>query len=141
MIDAPELVLDSSVALGWIFEDERDRYSESVLRQLTDSVALVPWLWHCEVGNILRNAVRHARISLAAATRALDKVADLRIQTVSLNENAGFWMSRALDFKLTAYDAQYLELALRRQLPLATKDKELIAAARSHGVRLWQAQV
>lgn len=138
MTDTPEFVLDSSVALGWIFEDERDAYSEAALRRLADSVALVPWLWHSEVGNILSRAVRHARISLEAASRALDLAADLRIETVSLDEHAGFWMSRALDFKLTAYDAQYLELALRRQLPLATKDDELAAAAQAHGVLLWR---
>lgn len=137
-MDEPEFVLDSSVALGWMFEDERDAYSRAVLLQMSRSVALVPWLWHSEVGNILYNAVRHSRITIEAATKALDDAANLRIDTVSLNEHAGFWMSRALDFKLTTYDAQYLELALRRQLPLASKDKSLIAAAQAHGVRLWQ---
>lgn len=138
MSEAPQLVLDSSVALGWVFEDERDTYSESVLRHLADGTAVVPLLWHSEMGNILSQAVRRGRIDLAAATLALEHAADLRIETVSLDEHAGFWLSRALDFKLTAYDAQYLELALRRQLPLATRDDELAAAAKAHGVRLWQ---
>ncbi len=138
MMESPEFVLDSSVALGWMFEDERDEYSGAVLRQLSESVALVPWLWHSEVGNILANAVKYSRITMAAAAQALDNAADLRIETVSLNEHAGFWMSRALDFKLTTYDAQYLELALRRQLPLASKDKDLITAAQLHGVSLWK---
>ena len=138
MSDSPEFVLDSSVALGWIFEDERDPYSDAVLRRLAAGVAVVPWLWHSEVGNILSRAVKHSRITLEAASQALEYAADLRIETISLNEHAGFWMSRALDFRLTAYDAQYLELALRQQLPLATKDRHLAAAAQAHGVRLWQ---
>jgi predicted nucleic acid-binding protein len=138
MSDSPEFVLDSSVALGWIFEDERDPYSDAVLRRLAAGVAVVPWLWHSEVGNILSRAVKHSRITLEAASQALEYAADLRIETISLNEHAGFWMSRALDFRLTAYDAQYLELALRQQLPLATKDQQLAAAAQAHGVRLWQ---
>jgi predicted nucleic acid-binding protein len=138
VIDTPEFVLDSSVALGWMFEDERDAYSEAVLRRLAEAAGLVPWLWHSEVGNILSRAVKYSRIRLEEAALALDRAADLRIETVSLNENAGFWMSRALEFGLTAYDAQYLELALRRQLPLATKDAALAAAAQAHGVLLWQ---
>jgi predicted nucleic acid-binding protein len=138
MSDTPQFILDSSVALGWMFEDERDAYSDAILRRLAEDVALVPWLWHSEIGNILSRAVRLERISIEAASAALEQAADLRIETVTLNETAGFWMSRALDLGLTAYDAQYLELALRRQLPLATKDKQLAAAAQAHGVRLWQ---
>ncbi|HVZ46870.1 MAG TPA: type II toxin-antitoxin system VapC family toxin [Ramlibacter sp.] len=138
MIDSPEFVLDSSVALGWMFRDERDPYSEAVLRSLSEGVAVVPWLWHSEIANILSRAVKYGRITLDAASHALDLAADLRIETASLHEHAGFWMSRALDFRLTAHDAQYLELALRRQLPLATKDDELAAAAQAHGVLLYQ---
>lgn len=138
MSESPEFVLDSSVALGWMFEDERDGYSEAALKCVTEGTALVPWLWHSEIGNILSRAVKLKRITLARAAQSLDLASHLRIETVSLNEHAGFWMSRALDFDLTAYDAQYLELALRRQVPLATKDNRLAAAARAHGVLHWQ---
>ena len=130
-------VLDSSVALGAFFEDEQDAYSVAVWQSLTAAQAVVPALWHLEMGNILSRALRAGRISAQALDDSWQLLAQVGLQTVQLEGQARHWTQRAADWGLTAYDACYIDTALHQRLPLATKDKQLADAARRIGVPLY----
>lgn len=132
------LVLDTSVALGAVFADEQDAYSVGVLQALTDLNAVVPVLWHLEMANILSRALRSERISADGIRQCWQHLAVLDLQTLPLEPDARYWTERAHDWGLTSYDACYLDLARQQRLPLATKDKQLMAAARRVGVDIFQ---
>jgi predicted nucleic acid-binding protein len=131
-------VLDASVTLAWFHEHERTGALESLLVQATESGPWAPSLWPLEVANGLQQSVRRGRITLAQRDAALTALA---LMPVAIDPETGLhaW-STTLDlstrFTLTVYDAGYLELAIRRGLPLATLDRELRAAAAGAGVPL-----
>jgi predicted nucleic acid-binding protein len=132
------LVIDSSMALAWYFEDEETAASIAVLDRVADDGAIVPALWRLEVLNGLQVAVRRGRVTAAYRDASL---ADLRALAIAIDPetNRQAWAAtlRLCErFGLTAYDAAYLELALRRQLPLATLDGELMRAAQAENVPL-----
>jgi predicted nucleic acid-binding protein len=132
------LVLDSSATLAWIYSDE----STEAIRQLFDAVAdngaIVPALWRLEVANSLTVAVRRRRIDADFRRAALADLALLDITTDPHTDSLAWGETLILAdrFRLTLYDAAYLELAQRRALPLATLDEELCAAAAALGVRV-----
>ncbi len=130
-------VLDSSVALGAFFEDEQDDYALSVWRSLDEAQAVVPALWHLEMGNILSRALRAGRISQNAIDQCWTRIEVVGLQSLPLHGDARHWTQRAVDWGLSAYDACYLDTALQQRLPLATKDKQLAEAARRIGVPLY----
>ncbi len=132
------LVLDSSVALAWIYPDETTDAIRQVFEQIGDHGALVPALWRLEVANALTIAVRRGRITTALRVTGLADLAVLDI-VVDLATDEYAWSSTlqlADRFHLTVYDAAYLELAQRRSLPLASLDRALRGAARGLGVGL-----
>ncbi|MGB8701305.1 MAG: type II toxin-antitoxin system VapC family toxin [Thermosynechococcaceae cyanobacterium] len=132
-------VLDCSVSLSWCFEDEANPYADSVLDALQDSSALVPSLWAFEAANALLVAERRNRISSAQSIRAIALLQALPIFTdeVSPHQSMTATLSLARSHGLSAYDAAYLELALREGLALATLDKRLELAAQGCGVILF----
>jgi predicted nucleic acid-binding protein len=130
-------VLDSSVALGAFFEDEQDDYSLAVWRSLAEAQAVVPALWHLEMGNILSRALKAGRITREALDQSWSQLARVGLQTLPLQGEARHWTLRAADWGLSAYDACYLDTALQQRLPLATKDKQLADAALRLGVTLY----
>lgn len=134
-------VLDSSVTLGAFFEDEQDAYSMAVWQSLADvqavAQAVVPALWHLEMGNILSRALRAGRITPQALDDCWQNLDLIGLQTVPVAGQARHWTQRAADWGLSAYDACYLDTALQQRLPLATKDKQLADAARRIGVPLY----
>jgi predicted nucleic acid-binding protein len=116
------LVIDSSMTLAWYFEDEKTAASIGVLKRVAEEGAVLPALWHLEVLNGLQVAVRRGRITIAYRDASLD---DLRALVIAIDPGTKrqAWSAtlRLCDrFGLTPYDAAYLELAQRRQLPLAT---------------------
>jgi predicted nucleic acid-binding protein len=132
-----DLVLDASVTLAWCFEDEDDAYADSVLGFLTDHVAVVPALWFSEIANGIAVAERRGRIRRAEVSHVVDLVSSIAItvdQTLSLQP----WMTNVISLarrtNLSAYDATYLDLAMRLGLPLATTDRALRLAATDHDV-------
>jgi predicted nucleic acid-binding protein len=130
------LVLDSSAALAWIYGDEATDAIRQVFEQVADEGALVPALWRLEVGNSLAMAVRRNRIDADFRHAALADLALLDI-TTDPQTGAHAWsdtLALADRFRLTLYDAAYLELARRRALPLATLDGPLRAAGEALGV-------
>jgi predicted nucleic acid-binding protein len=132
------VVLDSSVTLAWIYSDETNDAIRAVFEQIADAGAVVPSLWRLEVANSLTVAVRRRRIDAGFRRAALSDLALLDIAT-DPHTDAQAWsetLHLADRYRLTLYDASYLELARRRALPLATLDGDLGAAAGKLGVRL-----
>ena len=126
-----EYVLDSSVALAWLFEDEVEPLSEQLLELLPDATPHVPALWIAEVCNALLVARRRGRIEADAFRRC---VADALALPVIVNppqseQEVHETLRIAQKHNLSAYDAAYLELALRHLVPLATLDQQLAKAA------------
>lgn len=126
-------VLDCSVAVAWLFDDEATVETDALLDRLKDDEAYVPALWRLELGNVLVQAERRGRISAAQAAAHVDRVEHLPIVTDDDTERRAFseilLLARA--HSLTTYDAAYLELAMRRDVELATLDSALVHAARS----------
>jgi predicted nucleic acid-binding protein len=130
------LVLDSSVALAWVYAEETTVAIQSVFASVRESGAWVPGFWKLEVANILEMGVRRGRTDAAFRD---DTLADLALLPISVDEETDrqAWMATlklAVRHRLTVYDAAYLELALRKGLPLATLDRELRSAAVAEGV-------
>jgi predicted nucleic acid-binding protein len=130
------LVLDSSATLAWIYGDETTDPIRAVFEQVGDSGAVVPSLWRLEVGNSLTVAVRRGRIDADFRRAALDDLALLEI-VVDQSTDSHSWTETLIladRFRLTLYDAAYLELARRRELPLGTLDAALVRAATALGI-------
>jgi len=135
---AGDLVLDVSLSCAWCFADEASDGAWAILEQLQTHQAHVPALWLSETANVLVQAERRGRISGAACRTFLGLLEDLPI-SVDQPSTASVWhdtLALARSHRLTSYDAAYLELALRRGLPLASRDKALQAAAGAEGVPL-----
>jgi predicted nucleic acid-binding protein len=132
-------VLDTSVALAWCFVDEQTPAVMALLDRVTEAGAAAPQLWVLEVLNGLFVAERRRRLDTAQRKTF---AGFLRGLPVVIDNDAG---ERAWDaiadlaerFKLTTYAACYLELALRRRMPLATLDRALRDAASSVRIEVW----
>jgi len=128
------LIVDTSVALTWIFADEGTDETEALLDRVRDDGGVVPALWEYEVGNALLVAVRRGRLEQPAARQALTLLRAVNLQVdrspVDLTRVVGL----AATHDLSVYDAAYLDLALSRGLPLATLDDRLARAATAVGV-------
>lgn len=133
------IVLDASMTLAWLFEDEQTDQVLATINHVYLGGASVPPLWRYEVANGLQMAIRRQRITPDYRTRCLDKIDELpiTIDPDGLNEIWSTTVRLADLYRLTVYDAAYLELAQRRRLPLATLDAELSKAARDSGVDLF----
>jgi predicted nucleic acid-binding protein len=136
-----DLVLDASLTLQWFLDDEVDRkYSLTVLASLSEKRALVPLLWFYEVGNGLLMAHRRKRISLDKIESFLTRLKALPIDASQETPSEILELpALAQSHGLTNYDAAYLGLANRFNLPLATNDSDLRNAAASAGVILVKA--
>jgi predicted nucleic acid-binding protein len=135
-VEAEAFVLDCSVAVAWFFEDEANAYAESVEDALATAAPVVPALWHLEVANVLLSGERRGRTTEAKSTEFLALLETLPI-TVDDQTSARAWsdvLHLVRAHNLSAYDAAYLELALRRGLPLAPLDEQLKTAAEAVGV-------
>ena len=136
-----EVVIDASVALAWCFRDQRTEATAKLLERVQTDAAAVPSLWHLEVANVLALAERRRRITPAESTELIALLETLEI--VVDEETPSHALGRVLDLareeRLTAYDAAYLELAMRLGLPLASKDVDLCDAAERLGVSVLRA--
>lgn len=129
-------VLDSSVTMAWIFPDEASVSTDLLRESLVEDSAFVPALWPVETGNVLLMATRRGRIAKDDWQQIREnlKALPINIDPVSTDRVWGAVLDLADTHRISAYDAMYLELALRLRLPLATLDRELAAAARASGV-------
>lgn len=131
-------VLDASVTMAWCFEDEATPETWALLDRLAVEGAFVPGLWALEVGNILTQAERRNRTTAARIRQFVEQLDTLpiRVDDETTSRALGEILALARAEKLTTYDASYLELAMRRGLPLATRDNELHGSANRNGVEL-----
>ncbi len=129
------LVVDASIVVAWLFDDEDEPRADRVLEQLTEDGALVPHLWHLETRNSLLVAERRGRLSPDEVKERLDALKDLPIATDEGPDlQSAFDLARA--HGLSLYDSLYLELAKREGAELATLDGPLGRAAVAEGVPL-----
>jgi predicted nucleic acid-binding protein len=131
-------VIDASAVLAWCFEDDGGPETDALIERVAADGAAAPGMWSLEIANGLVMGERRGRIKPAesaafvAMIEELPIVADRVTGARALHETMGL----AREHRLTAYDAAYLELAMRLGLPLATDDRNLRAAAKHVGVEL-----
>lgn len=133
-------VLDASVALAWVVDRNPDPYAAGVQRRASSGDrAIVPAFWQLEISNVLAVVRRRGLLSVQETDEGLKyyegflvRHTDIVAAIPSMRE----LLRKALDLGLTSYDAMYIDLALNENLPLATLDKGLRAAAVKAGVAL-----
>lgn len=127
-------VLDNSVTSGWYLSNQASEYSGAIAERLHDDYAIVPMIWELELANVLRTACLRRRLDGQSAQAVAAQIASLPIEVDRQAVTPAELLGLALRFGLSSYDASYLALALRLQLPIATVDRALRDAALSSGV-------
>ena len=132
------LVVDCSIAMAWLFHDEATPKTVALLNRLATETALVPAWWFVEITNVLAMAERKGRITPSQSDAFIADLSKLAIERDDEATNRAFTHLLALcrTHRLTSYDAIYLDLAIRRSLPLATLDEDLRKAAKKLGIGL-----
>jgi predicted nucleic acid-binding protein len=132
-------VLDCSVTMAWCFDDEATPYTDSVRDCLVDMRAVVPSIWSLEAANATIMGERRKRLNEARSRRFFVLLEALPIILDDETASRAFADTVALarTYQLSAYDAAYLELAIRRGLPLACLDGKLRTAAAAAGVVIF----
>jgi predicted nucleic acid-binding protein len=99
---------------------------------------VVPPLWFLEIANGLLAAQRRKLLTPLERKTALKRLSELTYIVDEEAPHAAFYRTSDLADKhgLSVYDAGYLELALRRRLPLASRDAALRQAAKQHGLKV-----
>ena len=133
-------VLDNSVTMRWLFGDGKPQelaYAGRVLDAMQDVKALVPMTWGLEVANVIAKAEAKALVTDARSEAFLEMLEEVEIEVdaATFAHALSDTLQLARRYKLSAYDASYLELALRTGLPLATLDDDLQKAAKKAGVK------
>ncbi len=131
-------VLDSSVVLAWLLPDEKNAAADRIADRFESEPAVVPAIWRLEVGNALLMARRRERLTDKEVERLLAALVDLPIEQEPGHDDARLSRVIALarSLGLTSYDAAYLEIAQRRDIPVATFDARLREACLSAKVAL-----
>jgi predicted nucleic acid-binding protein len=133
-------VLDTSVTMRWFFGDGKPQelsYAAKVLDAMKDSSAHVPVTWGLEVANVIARAEAKGLVTEARSGAFLEMLegVDIEVDAATSTRALTDFLQLARRYKLSAYDASYLELALRLGMPLATLDEELKKAAKKAGVK------
>lgn len=127
------LVLDASALAGWLMPDETGIDLQTLAAE--HEVFAAPWLLWVEIRNILAVSERRGRIPAGVADQALEAIAALGIE-LDVTPSSSAVMALCCKHGLTAYDALYLELALRKDAVLATHDAALSRAASTERVTM-----
>jgi predicted nucleic acid-binding protein len=130
------IVIDASATLAWLFDEED---TNARVRPILDSSELVaPWLWRLEVANAILVRERRKLLAETLASRLLQALDDLKIDLVGepADRTVVELAKSARPYQLCAYDAVYVDLAIRLRLPLFTRDNNMRAAAKRAGVGL-----
>jgi len=133
-------VVDNSIVMAWCFQDEENGYAEAVLDSLENGEAVVPAVWPLEVGNVLLAAERKKRLSRASVVRFLELLSGLPITVEQETPERMLReiVSLAREHGLSTYDASYLDLAMRLDVPLCSRDASLVDAARKCHVAAYE---
>ena len=131
-------IVDCSLTMAWLFKDEATLQSTELLERFDAESALVPALWFPEVTNVLAIAERKNRITQNESEDFVTQLSQLDIEVDTEPSERAFTQLLPLcrAHQLTSYDTVYLELAIRRQLPLATLDEPLRKVALGLGIKL-----
>jgi predicted nucleic acid-binding protein len=130
-------IVDASVGFAWVYPAQASSETDRLLELVeSGAVIVVPSLWFLEVANGLLAAQRRKLLTAAERKKAFERLSDL---TFSVDEEAGrAALKKTSDLAekhgLSVYDAAYLETALRRKLPLGSRDEPLRKAAKRCGV-------
>ena len=132
------IVIDAAVALAWVFPDEHNAAADAILQSLEYQAAVVPGNWSVEVADALATAEQTGSITEARVQRFATLLETLNVVEYACEPPSavGRRISLCRNYGLTAYEAAYLDLAMREELPLATFERRLRHAARMTGVTL-----
>ena len=128
-------VADNSVVLAWFVNSQSTAYSEKILRRVAREQVHVPVVWSLEFCNALRQLERRRKLKSNTTTAILDAVDALGLQSDPSPPSQQRLLDLARQYDLSAYDASYLELAIRLSVKLATQDGSLAAAATKAGLK------
>ena len=133
-----QFVLDCSIAISWCLVDENNDYANAILEMMPDCEAYVPGIWSLEVANTLLVTERRNRMTQEQSQLAIVLLQSLLIHVDEATDSQALSSTFTLGRQegLAAYDAAYLELAIRLNLPIATIDRRLAEAATRCGVGL-----
>lgn len=133
------VVVDASTVLAWCFPDETSDYADGVLVSLEGRTVLVPAVWALEIANAILTGERRKRLNQPEIRRFTTLLESLSlVQDVQpVGEHVNHVLPLARAHGLSAYDAAYLELAIRHRAPLATLDGKLQKAAKKAGVTIF----
>jgi len=130
-------VVDASMAFAWVLPSQASSDADALLERVEAGAgAIVPALWYLEVANGMLAAVRRRLMTGDERQLALERLSALAFVIDEEDARNAFGRMSALaeQYGLSVYDAAYLELALRRKLPLCTRDRALRSAAERSGV-------
>lgn len=135
-------VLDCSVTMSWCFKNQQRANSTKILNSLHVSKAVVPSIWSLEVQNVLGAAERSKKITSIESNQFLNLLNSLPIKMDTDDPGFDKLFNKKIHnilraYQLSSYDAAYLELAIRHDVPLASYDKKLCEAAKGAGVKLY----
>ncbi|ODV05179.1 MAG: hypothetical protein ABT20_13790 [Rubrivivax sp. SCN 70-15] len=130
---SPGWVIDASVTMPWFFPDEATPFTERLLDALGTQVLWAPTLWVLECTNVVQSAQRRQRIDASRRAEIAGELDELPVRLDPQTPDFVTLDRMAAAHGLSAYDATYLELALRRSLALISLDDRLIAAAKALG--------
>ena len=133
-------VVDNSVVMSWCFKDETNRYADAVLDKLSESTAIAPSIWPLEVVNVLLVAERQKRLKQVDSVRFITLLSQLPIVVEGIGSEKVMKDLLALGrtSHLSSYDASYLDLAMRKDCPIATIDKKIMEAAKEVSVTILE---
>ena len=127
-------VLDASVAGAWLFEEQQNKSAIHLRNQALGTVAIIPQLFRYEISNlILNNTSKNEGEAREAAFRFIESIPVLVDFKTPMYLDL---VELATEAQLAVYDAIYLELAIRYEVPLATYDKKLAKAAIKQGIEI-----
>lgn len=133
-------MIDASLALAWCFPDEASEYADGVLVALEGRTVMVPPVWALEITNAVLVAERRKRAKLADVRRFVELLGGLTIieQSQTVIDTVSSVLPLARQYGLSAFDAAYLDVAVRQGAPLATLDSTLERAGRSAGIKIFR---
>ena len=132
-------IVDASVGFAWVCQSQATPETDHLLNEVgAGAVGIVPALWFLEMSNVLLMAQRRHRLTAGERKAAMEKLSALQLTVDDEGARHAFGKISELAEKygLTIYDATYLELALRRSLPLASRDEALKNAAKQCGLKV-----
>jgi predicted nucleic acid-binding protein len=131
-------IVDASVGFAWVYQGQATPETDQLLNEVSaGATVIVPALWFLEMSNVLLIAQRRHRLTAIQRKAAMEKLTAMQLTVDEEGSRNAFGKTSELAEKygLTIYDATYLELALRRSLPLASRDEALTKAATRCGIK------